>query len=335
MHRFNIAITLLAFVLLNFLHGCKTEDVLPTVSLESSEARFDYNEGTTRVYAVLNGPVNRDIPIKIEFGGEAILNFDFQISASDIVVQKGSDRGYITLVGIPSTDTAIKRIEVSVVAEPENYIVGNDAQITLEIQNCSIDRDGDGVPDCDDDCPDIPGPPENNGCPWLGLIFNEILYDPPPGINGDANGDGVRQPQEDEFIEFFNSNPDLDISGYTISDLDGVRHVFPPGTIVPSKGSVVVFGGGSPTGSFGGSIVQTASTGLLSLNRGGDVITVRDNQGQVLAIFDINDFFDRPAASYSRNPDVNGEFELHPNIPAANGALYSPGTKLNGTPFLD
>jgi OOP family OmpA-OmpF porin len=27
------------------------------------------------------------------------------------------------------------------------------------------DRDGDGVPDAVDNCPDVPGPPENDGCP--------------------------------------------------------------------------------------------------------------------------------------------------------------------------
>ena len=34
------------------------------------------------------------------------------------------------------------------------------------------DRDGDGIPDDEDECPDEPGPPENNGCP---------IPDPPPG----------------------------------------------------------------------------------------------------------------------------------------------------------
>jgi outer membrane protein OmpA-like peptidoglycan-associated protein len=29
-----------------------------------------------------------------------------------------------------------------------------------------LDRDGDGVPDNEDRCPDVPGPKENQGCPW-------------------------------------------------------------------------------------------------------------------------------------------------------------------------
>jgi outer membrane protein OmpA-like peptidoglycan-associated protein len=37
------------------------------------------------------------------------------------------------------------------------------------------DSDGDGVPDIEDLCPDVPGPPENHGCP----------------LTGDRDGDGV------------------------------------------------------------------------------------------------------------------------------------------------
>ena len=30
---------------------------------------------------------------------------------------------------------------------------------------CKVDSDGDGIPDCEDKCPNDPGPPEYNGCP--------------------------------------------------------------------------------------------------------------------------------------------------------------------------
>ena len=32
--------------------------------------------------------------------------------------------------------------------------------------------------------------------------MNEVLYDPPSGSIGDANGDGTRDPNEDEFVEW-------------------------------------------------------------------------------------------------------------------------------------
>ena len=203
----------------------------------------------------------------------------------------------------------------------------------VTLVRANADRDGDGVPDIDDDCPDDFGPAANNGCPWLGLLINEVLYDPAADAAGDANGDGVRDPLADEFVELFNSNPALDISGFTLSDAAQVRHTFPAGTIVPSNGVIVVFGGGNPTGSFGGAIVQTATEGQLNLNNAGDILTLRDSLGNVVAVFDINGLSGNPDEAYSRNPDITGDFVQHATIPAANGALFSPGRKVNGSNF--
>ena len=93
----------------------------------------------------------------------------------------------------------------------------------------------------------------------LGFMINEVLYDPPSGDAGDANGDGTRDPHEDEFIEFYNSGLEIDLSGYTISDASQLRHTFPTGSIIPANGVLVLFGGGNPSGDFGNSVVQTAS----------------------------------------------------------------------------
>ncbi len=43
---------------------------------------------------------------------------------------------------------------------------------------------------------------------------------------GDANGDGTRDPNEDEFIEFYNSGLEIDLSGYTISDASQSKTYF-------------------------------------------------------------------------------------------------------------
>jgi uncharacterized protein (TIGR03437 family) len=49
------------------------------------------------------------------------------------------------------------------------------------------------------------------------VIINEILADPPDGIAGDANHDGVRDSSHDEFVELINTTArDLDISGYEL-----------------------------------------------------------------------------------------------------------------------
>lgn len=168
----------------------------------------------------------------------------------------------------------------------------------------------------------------------LGLLINEVLYDPPSGAAGDANGDGTRDANDDEFIEFVNGSfSAMDISGYTISDLTAVRHTFPSGTVIAPNGVLVLFGGGTPTGLFGGAIVQTASEGEINMTNAGELVTLADASGNTVLTFDITPLSGNPDESYTRNPDLTGGFEQHSVIPAANGAVFSPGTKLNGTSF--
>lgn len=323
---------ILASLLVLVIQACETDDVTPTVTLASSAGTLDFAGGTVQIIATLNGPIKDEVSVSLEYSGTAIAGVDYQNPPTEIMVPSGQTSGSITLIGVQTSDTTSRFIQVNLISA-RNANRGADTEVIIEMIDCLGDRDGDGIPNCEDECPDEPGPAENNGCPWLGLIYNEVLYDPPQGIAGDSNGDGVRQPQQDEFVEFYNSNFELDISGYTISDDDMVRHVFPEGTVVPSKGVVVVFGGGNPTGSFGGAIVQTASTGGLSLNRDGDVSTLKDADGNVLDFFDINLFDNRAGQAYSRNPDITGEYQKHREIPEADNAFFSPGTRLDGTDF--
>ncbi len=160
------------------------------------------------------------------------------------------------------------------------------------------------------------------------LVINEALFDPNTAdISGDANGDGgVGSATQDEFIEFVNtSNVALDISGYTISDGTELRHVFPSGTIVPAGGTIVVFGGGTPTGIPG--LVQTASnTGQLNLNNAGDNIILKNPSDVEIINFNsvttgLNFGSDQSGA---RNPDITGDFVLH-NAIAGNPVAFSPG----------
>ena len=137
-----------------------------------------------------------------------------------------------------------------------------DSDITISILDDDTDSDGDGINDSDDDCPNGAGLPEYNGCPQPLLIINEVLYDPPSGIVGDANGDGTREAQEDEFIEFVNLGGPIDISGYTIHDNAIPILLSKP---IASNGVLVLFGGGNPSGTFGNAIVQTATEFANSL----------------------------------------------------------------------
>ena len=200
------------------------------------------------------------------------------------------------------------------------------------------DSDGDGINDSDDDCPNEAGLPEYNGCSQPLLIINEVLYDPSnQGLDGDSNGDGQYVHDDDEFIEFVNLGGTLDISGYTISDADAIRHTFPAGTIIQSNGVLVLFGGGTPTGDFGGANVQVANgfENRLNLNNSGDVATLHNANGEVVLTFDIEPFSNNPNESYTRYPDLNLDpgadgilFYQHAGIGEALGAYFSPGTCL-------
>ncbi|MEO0526561.1 MAG: lamin tail domain-containing protein, partial [Bacteroidota bacterium] len=165
----------------------------------------------------------------------------------------------------------------------------------------------------------------------VSIVINEILFDPAPDLPGDANGDGTRDGSEDEFIELVNMGADpLDISGWTISDLVQVRHTFPTNTILNPMQAIVVFGGGTPVGSFSGAVVQTASGGFLGLNNGGDTVTLNNGTADIAMEAYSNTIADE---STTRDPDLTGSFIGHSSASSSGGALFSPGTRIDGTPF--
>ena len=174
-------------------------------------------------------------------------------------------------------------------------------------------------------------------CQYNSLLLNEVLYDPSnSGLDGDANGDGEYVHNEDEFVELVNvSNSNLDISGYEFYDntnlMSGMpNHVVPPGTILPSMKAYVVFGGGIPIGDFGGAIVHTASASVLNLNNSSDTLTIKNDIGETVIVFDVEALSNNPNESYSRLPDICGDFVQHNSTSLG---LFSPGTKSNGDPF--
>ncbi|MEE9617046.1 MAG: ExeM/NucH family extracellular endonuclease, partial [Anaerolineae bacterium] len=173
----------------------------------------------------------------------------------------------------------------------------------------------------------LPAPPP-------ALVINEFLADPASGLAGDANGDGVRDSGDDEFIEVVNnSDSDVDISGWTLSDGYGVRHTFLEGTVVSANCAVVVFGGGTPTGGFGGAVVQTANGAYnqLGLNNSGDTITLSDGTTDLVVVTYGSEGGDNQ--SLTRDPDITGEFVKHSEATGSGGALFSPGTMIDGSLF--
>ena len=328
---------LLAFLFT--LQSCDTDDILPALTLTSSSNELSEDQGMITITTSLNSEVEQETILPISFSGTATFNEDYLSSESSLIIPSGDSSGSLTINSIQDEDIEdIETIIITVEAQDEVIVISS--SITISILDDDSDSDGDGINDSDDDCPNEAGLPEYNGCSQPLLIINEVLYDPPSGIEGDANGDGIREAQEDEFIEFVNLGGTLDLSGYTVHDNAQERHVFPQGTIIPSGGVLVLFGGGSPTGAFGNAIVQTASAGILNMNNAGDFVTLYNTNGEVVLTFDIEPLSNNPNESYTRYPDLNLEpgddgilFYQHAGIGEALGAFFSPGTKIDGTNF--
>jgi Tol biopolymer transport system component len=179
------------------------------------------------------------------------------------------------------------------------------------------------------------------------IALNEVLVDPPPGTAGDANHDGTRDSSQDEFVEFVNATTrDLDISGYQLftrsstTTTDTLQHTFAGGTILPACSAIVVFGGGTfdPANPvFGGSQVVKASTNGLSLTNSGGVVTLHNQSGAIVTFLSYGGstaLNGQANQSLTRSPDVTGPFTLHQSATGNGGRAFSPGTQVNGAPFI-
>ena len=157
------------------------------------------------------------------------------------------------------------------------------------------------------------------------ILINEFLADPPTGINGDANHDGIGSSTQDEFVELFNSSTEtVNLSGWQISDALRVRHVFTAGSLLLPWEYIAVFGGGAPN--LPGVKWQKASTGALSLNNDTDVITLFDGSSTLV---------DRVLYGSIANHDqsivrIGTQLFLHSQLSESSGKLFSPGTSVDG-----
>jgi Lamin Tail Domain len=173
------------------------------------------------------------------------------------------------------------------------------------------------------------------------LVIHQVLADPPPGLAGDANRDGQRDARADEFVELVNAgNTPLCLTGWTLEDAGGRGgHLFPLGAALAPGKAVVVFGGGVPTGGFGAEVHRATSARGLDLNRGGDVLTLRDAHGNVAQRLSWGDCAGQACAadhwhadlrlngSLVRWPAADGAWRVHRDVaPAA----YSAGSRTDG-----
>jgi Lamin Tail Domain len=325
------------------ISGCETVDIEPVVQVSVDSVinnRVRENGGLARVRATLNGKSKKEVRLTFGFTGVAQSGVDFTLSSTSIVIPEGQTSGYLDLRAINNNVASGDKALIITLLGASNAQAANEP-ISLTISDDDIDTDSDGIVDADDSCPLDSGSISTNGCPiGFGLIFNEVLYDPSnAGLEGDANRDGVYGQNQDEFVEIYNTATyDQDISGFTISKFvistgsTEIRHIFPSGSIVKAGKVLIVFGGGVPTGSFGGSPVQVCSnpSGIVMANSGERVL-LTNATNKVIVIFDSDSFSDNPNESYTRSPDITGTFLQHSTVQV--GVNFSPGTKTNGTNF--
>jgi len=138
------------------------------------------------------------------------------------------------------------------------------------------------------------------------------------------------QHTEAEFIEVVNvGDTDADLSGFTLSDAERVRHSFAPGTILPAGQAISVFGGSGALPSTGRAVA--ASTGELSLGNRGDTVSLRDAAGALLQSYTYNaELADTDGVSINRGRDgaVDAEFVKHNQLSTRPS---SAGTRVDGS----
>jgi hypothetical protein len=182
--------------------------------------------------------------------------------------------------------------------------------------------------------------------PHIGkIIFNEVLTD--GTTNEDANGDGTIDAMEDEFVELVNvSGAAVDMTGWTLSerdwDINLPRHTFAAGTNPGPDLAIVVFGGGDPPDPTA-AVIFTASNAQdpgipygLDLDDSGDRMVLLDANGLFVDEFTYGDQGGPTAASdesLTRDPDLTGDFTPHTQAQNASGAIFSPGTRVDGAEF--
>jgi len=294
--------------------SCSTNDVdlIPQAQIQASATVMPENGGTLDLVVTLDAASTREVQVQLDFSGTATAD-DYSVSATTVVIPAGSLSASVTVTAIDDSEVEGSEFVEVRMSNPINALADANSVASFTI---------------DDD--DQAGP---------SIVLNEVLYDPSnSGLLGDANGDGLYVQDEDEFIELLNTGSQpLDLTGWKVYDASALasgtpRHVFPAGSVIPSGTALVLFGGGTPTGSFGGAVVQTTTTGAINLNNAGDLLTITDAQDSVMITFDVTPYSDNPNESYTRSPDITGEFVQHSTV-GSGTLLFSPGTRLDGSPF--
>jgi hypothetical protein len=175
------------------------------------------------------------------------------------------------------------------------------------------------------------------------LVVNEVYYAADASLL-DANGDGTAdttRPSTDEFVEIVNvTGADINLTGYTVKEnFTGSLHEFPEGTVIPAGGALVIFGGGTfmpgSTAAFGTTELQKASVPGLFLDDAGDFVQLLNDTSEEIHRVTLPDQTANPTGgslTLTTDGAPGSGYVLHTTLPGAQP--FSPGVKVNGTPFV-
>lgn len=166
--------------------------------------------------------------------------------------------------------------------------------------------------------PDFVGEvPQACEAPASRMMLNEVLADP----SGSERAD--------EFIEVVNAGTSaVDLTGWTLSDGIRVRHTF-DGVIVGPGEAAVVWSGGIREGG----VSDAASTGALSLNNSGDLITFADATGIVVDTLEYGGSQTDVSWARAVDGDPESDWRAHDTVDGATQDL-SPGTRVDGSVWV-
>ncbi len=154
------------------------------------------------------------------------------------------------------------------------------------------------------------------------VLISEVLADPPAGLAGDANGDGLRHTYQDEFVELCHTGTEtVSLSNWKVGDDDtaiSAYFTFPETAALAPGTCLLLFGGGMPS-SF--SVPTYTDDGRIGngLSNSGDAIFLLNANGDTVDVFQATSW---PAdQSLARRADRS--LAAHKDIDAAR---FSPGT---------
>lgn len=175
--------------------------------------------------------------------------------------------------------------------------------------------------------------PEGSSPSHGDIVLNEFLVNVPPGLAGDANGDGVRHPHDDEFVELVNiTDHQLDLSGLKIQNATSTKYTF-SNFCLDAGHAVVVFGGieygaKPPTGPGFHSMIAHSKF-MFNNDQGTIVVRAADNHELLRVNYERS-----PPQALTLSPELHGtRYASHNSL--VSGALFSPGTCANSRSIID